>query len=204
IRTSRSLVVGMLTKISVESPSAEVPQNCTTGKLDLLGEIRESAAGQLHFLGGVTDYPVIGDEAVIVTGAQLQAIFSMGDMNTIDVGYLQCDTSIRACINVDEMLTKHFAIFGTTGVGKSSAVVAILHEVLKARPDFRIFLIDLHNEYGSCFGEQAQTLIPSNLKLPFWLFSFEEFVDVVFRARPGVEEELEILSELIPIAKSIF
>ena len=47
-------------------------------------------------------------------------------------------------------------------------------------------------------------LSPKNLKLPFWVFNFEEIVDVFFRGRPGVDEEVEILSELIPIAKSIF
>ena len=70
-----------------------------------------------------------------------------------------------------------------------------------ARPDLRVFLIDPHNEYGHCFDDRAQVLSPKNLRLPFWLFNFEEIVDVFFRGRPGVEEEVEILSELIPIAK---
>jgi DNA helicase HerA-like ATPase len=45
---------------------------------------------------------------------------------------------------------------------------------------------------------------PRSLRLPFWLFNFEEFVDVLFGARPGVEEELEILSEVIPLAKNTY
>ena len=46
------------------------------------------------------------------------------------------------------MLGKHFALFGSTGVGKSSGVAVILREVLETRPNLRIFLIDPHNEYG--------------------------------------------------------
>ena len=65
-----------------------------------------------------------------------------------------------------------------------------------------MFLLDAHNEYGRCFGDRAQVLNPRNLKLPFWLFNFEEIVDVFFGGRPGVDEEVEILSEVIPIAKS--
>ena len=102
------------------------------------------------------------------------------------------------------MVRKHFAVFGTTGVGKSSGVALLLRQILDARPDLRVFLIDPHNEYGHCFDDRAQVLSPKNLKLPFWLFNFEEIVDVFFRGRPGVDEEVEILSELIPIAKSIF
>ena len=102
------------------------------------------------------------------------------------------------------MVRKHFAVFGTTGVGKSSGVALLLRQILEARPDLRVFLIDPHNEYGHCFDDRAQVLSPKNLKLPFWLFNFEEIVDVFFRGRPGVDEEVEILSELIPIAKAMF
>jgi DNA helicase HerA-like ATPase len=99
------------------------------------------------------------------------------------------------------MVDKHFAIFGTTGVGKSSGVALILREILRARPELRIFLIDPHSEYGRCFNDKAQILTPKNLKLPFWLFNFEEIVDVFFRGRPGIEDEVEVLAQIIPLAK---
>jgi hypothetical protein len=67
-----------------------------------------------------------------------------------------------------------------------------------------MFLIDVHNEYGRCFGDRAMVINPRNLKLPFWLFNFEEIVDVLFAGRPGVPEELEILAEAIPAAKGIY
>jgi len=48
-----------------------------------------------------------------------------------------------------------------------------------------VFLIDPHNEYSNCFNDRAQALSPKNLKLPFWLFNFEEIVDVFFAAVPA-------------------
>ncbi|MCR4282490.1 MAG: ATP-binding protein, partial [Bauldia sp.] len=93
-------------------------------------------------------------------------------------------------------------VLGTTGVGKSTAVALILQEILAKKSNLRIFLIDPHNEYGQCFGDLAHVVNPKNLILPFWLFNFEEIVDVFFRSRPGVEEETEILQELIPMAKA--
>jgi DNA helicase HerA-like ATPase len=83
------------------------------------------------------------------------------------------------------MLSKHFAILGTTGVGKSSGVALILQQILAARPNLRLFLLDGHNEYARCFGDKALVLNPRNLKLPFWLFNFEETVDVFFSAAPA-------------------
>ena len=49
-------------------------------------------------------------------------MFDTAGENTINVGHLQQDTSIGAYIDVDDMVRKHFAIFGSTGAGKSSAV----------------------------------------------------------------------------------
>ena len=91
-----------------------------------------------------------------------------------------------------------------TGVGKSTGVSLLLNEILKSRPNLRIFLLDVHNEYGRCFGDRSLVLNPRNLKLPFWLFNFEEIVDVLFAGRPGVPEELDILAEVIPMAKGIY
>src|SRR6202161_329622 len=102
------------------------------------------------------------------------------------------------------MLSKHFAVLVSTGVGKSSGVSLLLNEILKSRPNLRVFLLDVHNEYGRCFGDRALVLNPRNLKLPFWLFNFEEIVDVLFAGRPGAPEELDILAEVIPVAKTIY
>jgi uncharacterized protein len=202
IRTHQSLVIGVLTRISVETDAAGVPHgDHATGYLDLVGEIRTDEKNVDHFDRGVKEYPTIGDPADLIGHRELEVVFGGSGPDTIDIGHLQQDRAIGAYVKIDEMVRKHFVVFGTTGVGKSSGVALILQQILEARPHLRIFLIDPHNEYGRCFGSRAQILTPKNLKLPFWLFNFEETVDVFFRGRPGVEDEVEILSELIPLAK---
>ena len=202
IRTQQTVVIGVLTKISVEVDTMGTPHGeYATGHLDLVGELRTNGGDTLHFDRGVKDYPTIGDPADLIGHRELAAVFGGAGPDTIDIGHLQQDHSVGAYVRTDDMVSKHFAVFGTTGVGKSSGVALILRQILETRPNLRIFLIDPHNEYGRCFGDRAQILNPKNLKLPFWLFNFEETVDVFFRGRPGVEEEIEILSELIPLAK---
>ncbi len=199
------LVVGVITKIAVDPARSDAREaEFATAQVDLLGEIKNSERGNPFFQRGVTEYPMIGDAAELVTQDELRMIFDMSGPGTIDIGTLQQDQSIPAYINVDDMVRKHFAVFGTTGVGKSSGVALLVRQILDARPELRVFLIDPHNEYSNCFDDRAQTLSPKNLKLPFWLFNFEEIVDVFFRGRPGAEDEVEILSELIPVAKVMF
>jgi DNA helicase HerA-like ATPase len=169
-----------------------------------MGEIKEGAADKAFFSRGVTSYPSIGDPAFAITRDDLKVIYDISGSDTINIGVLQHDTTLHAHVNVDEMLSKHFAVLGTTGVGKSSGVAVILNEILDRRPDLRIFLVDPHNEYGRCFADRSQVLTPANLHLPFWLFNFEETVDVIFRGRPAGEEEVEILSELISVARKLY
>jgi len=205
VRSGASFLIGVITDVSLTTIAVARDQGYyATAELDLMGEIREDSARSPYFQRGVTGYPAIGDPAALITSGELRLVYDISGPGTIDIGCLLQDSAIGAYINIDDMLSKHFAVLGTTGVGKSSGVAVILQQILEARPDLRIFLLDGHNEYARCFGDRAFTLNPRNLKLPFWLFNFEEIVDVMFGARPGLDEEVEILSEVIPLAKGAY
>jgi DNA helicase HerA-like ATPase len=201
IRCASSVIVAMITEVSCENMSS--PDYIAIASVDLLGEIR-NAADKAKFQRGVTNYPTIGDSVDLITSQELRTIYAPTGSDQINVGFLQQDSSVIAYVDIEEMLSKHFAVLGSTGVGKSTGVSLLLNEILKARPNLRIFLLDVHNEYGRCFGDRALVLNPRNLKLPFWLFNFEEIVDVLFGGRAGVPEELDVLAEVIPIAKGIY
>lgn len=202
IRCASSVIVAMITEVSCENLS-RTDDLIAIASVDLLGEIL-NAADKAKFQRGVTNYPTIGDSVDLITSQELRTIYAPTGSDQINVGFLQQDRSVVAYVDIEEMLSKHFAVLGSTGVGKSTGVSLLLNEILKARPNLRIFLLDVHNEYGRCFGDRALVLNPRNLKLPFWLFNFEEIVDVLFGGRAGVPEELDVLAEVIPIAKGIY
>ena len=203
IQSSKALLIGVITDVSGQASStAKIDGYAAVAHVDLMGEVDQREAEAPRFRRGVSEYPTIADPVLPLTNQELRIVFEGTGPNLIKIGHLHQDNTVSACIDVDEMLSKHFAVLGTTGVGKSSAVVLILQQILQARPDLRIFMLDAHNEYGRCFGERANVVNPSNLKLPFWLFNFEEIVDVFFGGRLGVDEEIEILADAIPIAKT--
>src|SRR4051812_32422786 len=202
IRCSNSTIVAMITEVSCESlPASDA--YIASASVDLLGEIL-GQPDRAKFQRGVTNYPTIGDNIDLITNQELRTVYAPSGSDQIDVGTLQQDRSVVAYVDVEEMLSKHFAVLGSTGVGKSTGVSLLLNEILKSRPNLRIFLLDVHNEYGRCFGDRSLVLNPRNLKLPFWLFNFEEIVDVLFGGRPGVPDEVDILSEVIPVAKGLY
>jgi DNA helicase HerA-like ATPase len=203
LQSGSSVLIGMVTEVTIEAPTtAREFGYIATAAIDLMGEIRVGVDGQRFFQRGVTEYPAIGDPADLLGNSELRLIYDTAGPGAINLGSLQQDPSIQAFVNVNEMLCKHFAVLGTTGVGKSSGVALILQKVLESRPDLRVLLLDGHNEYGRCFGDKAVVLNPRNLKLPFWLFNFEETIDVIFGGRPGIDEEVEILADVIVAAKS--
>jgi DNA helicase HerA-like ATPase len=202
IATGPTLIVGMVTEIGEQPLGAGTFRKIA--KLDLVGDIRIAPPSAGQFQRGVAEYPSIGDAAILLGERELRLVYGGADVDHAHIGDLQQDTSIGVHIDIDNLVSRHFAVLGATGVGKSSGVAIILQKILDTRPNLRIFLVDPHNEYGRCFGDKAQVLTPRNLRLPFWLFNFEETIDAFFGGRPGVEEEIEILSDVIPLAKAAY
>jgi uncharacterized protein len=203
---NRLLLVGIISQVSTEIPLLVREEGYhAVASVDLMGEIVSGEViGDANFLRGVTSYPAIGDPAVALGAPELRKIYHIDGSVGVELGCLQQDTAVKAYANVHDMISKHFAILGSTGVGKSSGLASLLRQILAVRPDLRIFLLDGHNEYAHCFGDNALVINPTNLKLPFWLFTFEELLEVLFSGRPANDEEIEILAELVPLAKVLY
>ena len=205
ITSAEALLIGMISEVSaVELNSAGMGEYRAIAKVDLVGQIVKEANRLPQFRRGVRTYPAIGDAVTIITREDLRLIYSPSGLNAIDLGELHQDRTIRATVDVEAMLTKHFAVLGSTGVGKSSGLAVILSELIRVRPDLRVLLLDVHNEYGRSFAREANIIGSHNLKLPFWILNFEEFTDIIYAGKPAVPEELEILVELIPAAKGMY
>ena len=205
ISCGRSTVIGMITDIRTRAvqPSGSTTLE-TIATADLVGEIEQSRGAVPRFQRGVRNYPAIGDTVSYVSRDELELIYSPTRSDALTLGELQLDSKVPVTVDGKSLISKHFAILGSTGVGKSSGTAVIVSELIENLPDVHITLLDLHDEYGECFGDSACVIDADNLRLPFWLLNLEEFSDVIFGGKPAVAEELEILAELIPIAKGMY
>jgi DNA helicase HerA-like ATPase len=204
LKHSKGASVGMISEISSAAGSTAPQGSYAVAHVDLMGEISFGPGGALRFDRGVREYPAIGDAVELLGRDHLQLIYSSFEGRPMKIGDVQEDGGVPALIDADGLVSKHFAVLGSTGVGKSSGTAVILNELVAAKPDVRILLLDVHNEYSASFGARATTVDPTTLKLPFWLFNFEEFTDAIYGGRPAVMEELDILAELIPLAKASY
>lgn len=171
---------------------------------EILGEIRPNQDGRSVFSSGISRYPYLGAIAHRIRSADLRCIYESTKRDTCSIGRLSQDESIDATIHIPSMLSKHFAIVGSTGVGKSTAVSLLLHKAIQSDPKLRVLILDPHNEFAAAFPDHSVVIDTERLDLPFWLMRLEEFAEVLFRGRPAVPEELDFLRDLLPEAKKAF
>ena len=203
IETQMSVVLAIVSALSVPVPAQrDGDVEVWIAELGLVGELTKNAQGQIaKFNRGVTAYPSLGDRVRVATKPELSMAFCGDDETSVRVGCIRQDPSIPAMVKVDDLLGKHFAILGTTGTGKSCTTALILRSILNKNPNAHIVLLDPHNEYATAFGDWGEIISPRNMQLPFWLLNFEELTEVLIGDAER-KAEIEILQELIPIAKS--
>lgn len=147
-----------------------------------------------RFERGVNDYPTIGDPVRVATDADFEVIFGSqetGDLNGIrrsfTLGRFAMKTDFPVQVLGREFLSKHVAIMGNSGSGKSCCTARILEEITSL-PDAQVVLFDLHGEYAAAFTDDNGKLNPNvtylgerDLIVPYWLLKYEEletlFVD---------------------------
>src|SRR5262245_55877687 len=204
IDTTNTAVLAIVSALSVPVPAErEGERELWIAELGLVGELWKGADGRAaSFNRGVSVYPALGDRVRIASPHELELAFCGDKKNGVRVGCIRQDPSISAMIRVDDLLGKHFAILGTTGTGKSCTTALILRSILQKNPAAHMVLLDPHNEYANAFGEWGEVISQRNMQLPYWLLTFEELVEVLISNPQDRKFEVEILQELIPMAKS--
>lgn len=201
LEVENNKVVGLVHRIS-ELDRSDGPKSLRV-EIELQGEVCLNPDGSRKFHKGISRYPPIGAKAQLIFAEELASLYAASGRLSVTVGHLAQEATIPAHIDIEAMLSKHFAVLGSTGCGKSSAVSLLLRKCVTSVPDLRTVILDPHNEYASAFPE-ATTIDQNNLFLPFWMFQLEEFAEVLFRGKQVDEEEYAVLREIIPEAKQRF
>lgn len=207
ISTRGSTVYGMVGGLRVPLPSlTSAEQDMKIAEIELLGETvdnaNESMAG---FRRGVSIFPALEDPVFLAEPEDLRQVYALPRAASVPVGSIHQDKSVSAYVVIDDLLGKHFSIVGTTGSGKSCAVATILGGIIEHNPGAHVLLLDPHNEYACAFGEQAVVLSPDDgLRLPYWLFNFDELAEVVLGIGKEDLQQMKILHEVVLAAKQAY
>jgi len=146
-----------------------------------------------QFQRGVSQYPTIEDKVHIVTEKDLHAIYGPSDpIDFVSIGHLASAESIPAYIDINKLVTRHSAIVGSTGCGKSTTVAGLLNSISNKSqfPSSRILVLDIHGEYANALKSCANVFKigadpdknEKELQIPFWALNFEEMTKFAFES----------------------
>jgi hypothetical protein len=172
--------------------------------VDFLGEGSRDASGKVsNFRRGVTRYPIPGSAVLPVTTEDLHSVFAASNEPHIEIGTVYPTDDIRGTLYVDPMLSKHFAVLGSTGTGKSTSVALILHRISELSPEGHIVMIDPHGEYSAAFKGCGEIFNVDNLQLPYWLMNFEEHCEVLLTTHGSERQrDADILAKCLLAART--
>ena len=143
----------------------------------------------------------IFDRASVLLPVPTEPVFSANE-DTLDklfsgeadyqfpLGQLSLNKATAMTVHGDRFFSKHVAVVGSTGSGKSCAVARILQDVvgianekntsIGRQNNSHVVIFDIHDEYTAAFtlhSEQKFTLNRldiDSLQLPYWLMNSEE------------------------------
>jgi len=180
---------GVVAEIGANAaPQAVVFAEVDTGRwmrVELAGE----AIGD-RFERGLSQHPNVDDAVHIVTQKDLRRIYGGKEEDQIEIGTLSSAENIVVRLTLDTLVTRHSAIVGSTGSGKSTTVASLLRSVVRtadsaAVSGARVLLLDVHGEYSAALGDLAKTFsaTPSPgeepLFVPYWALEAGELLDFV-------------------------
>ncbi|WP_228411184.1 ATP-binding protein [Kaistella daneshvariae] len=159
------------------------------------------------FERGVTQYPTTGDKVHLVTINDLNIIYGgYEEANSITVGNISVSESLDAKIDLDKLISRHCAIVGSTGSGKSNSVSVLLQSIANREfPSSRILVVDPHGEYNDALSKHSKVIEvnssndESKLQIPFWALPFNELMKIFSGNLP--DQQREYIREKVVEAK---
>lgn len=175
--------------------------------VQLVGEGRRNGV----FERGVSQHPTIEDRVHIVTESDLKRIYGSGNPDDfVAVGHLASAEAIPALVDINKLLTRHSAVVGSTGAGKSTTVAGLLAALSDPNhyPSSRILIFDIHGEYAKALSDRATVfrVVPNKaksekcLQIPFWALTFNELISFAFGTL-GNESQASGIADMVVALK---
>lgn len=123
--------------------------------INMLGEIVNG-----EFLFGVIKKPSFGAAVTVISKENVPMILSYPSDKESDYllfGESAVYDGIDIKVNINDFFSNHFAIFGSTGSGKSSSVARIIQNLFSKEKDIAyrssLFIFDAYGEYHNAFSK---------------------------------------------------
>ena len=179
--------------------------------INLLGEMNDD-----RFVFGVVRKPSLDAVVKLISKEKVKKIISTGDYDESKDLYIGKSVlyDLDVNVNINDFMSNHFAILGSTGSGKSCSVARLLQNLLNKKEFIpyksSIFMFDAYGEYHTAFENYkdgdinfkiytTDTNSPNNLvRIPVWLLGVDDLALLLGATKstqiPIIEKALKIVS----------
>jgi len=190
---------GVVTEVGATAVPSEADHiDSDTGRWMQIQLVGEAIGGV--FERGIGQYPSIGDSVHITTETNLARIYGASEFGHIVIGNLSSAESIPAKVSLDSLVTRHCAVLGSTGSGKSTTTASLLRSICNSSepeahyPSARVLMLDIHGEYSEALSDIASVFSvdprpgEEELFVPYWALNSTELLDFVTGGIDGSRE----------------
>lgn len=184
----------------------------------MLGTITEE-----RYVDGVYNYPILDNPVWYIIKNDLSKIFDISvSQENIDyqkdfylpIGKISNFLDYDIKINPNKFFTKHSAILGNTGSGKSCTISSILQSLFnynyskdkKDKENLKnatIIIFDTNGEYKKAFegyeNINAFTISEEGIKVPYWFMNYDDFEHLF---EPSAGTQAPILKKALGLLKN--
>lgn len=162
------------------------------------------------FERGVLQSPTSGDQVHLVTNEDLKIVYGGYESeSSILIGSQSASEGLSAHLDLNRLVSRHCAVLGATGSGKSNAVSVIVRAIAeKGLPSARVVMIDPHGEYAATLGDNCRVLRVGadaglrelELAVPYWALPFRELMSI-FPGRLSDQNEDYIRGKVLELKR---
>ena len=183
-------------------------------KISFLGEIVDG-----RYMGGVIRKPSMNATLRPINKQELSILVGIPNENNFEIGTLPLYDNYPVMVNINDLLSNHFAVFGNSGSGKSCGVARLIQNIFmdqNIKPyKSNIFIFDAYGEYHNSF-ERINEINPNynfkyyttnksdnmgeRLRIPLWLLDEE---DIALLLNVTCHSQLPIIERMLKMV-SIF
>ena len=192
--------------------------------INLVGEFIDN-----KFVFGVIRKPSFSSTVKLISKEKIPMIISVADYREredIYIGESPVYPGVKIGFDINSFFANHFAIFGSTGSGKSWGVARLLQSIFEKKTTVAyrasIFIFDAYGEYHSAFKDISKKVPEISfkayttnvnvsdteiLKIPLWLLTVDD-IALLLQAEsptqlPIIEKTLKLVSVFVKDEKDV-
>ncbi len=189
---------GVVSEVGANAVPEHMNATDDTGRWMKVELVGETVGGT--FERGISQYPNIGDFVHLAIEEHLRRIYDIRSHGHVTIGTLSSAESIMAKIALNELVTRHSAVLGSTGSGKSTTVASLLRAITtvpegsEPYPNARVLMLDVHGEYSAPLTDVAQVFSveprygEERLFIPYWALDTSELLNFLTGGLEGNPE----------------